>query len=502
MRDALFHIRPDSPLSIQAQIRELIVDAILSGQLPPGDALPSCRSMAKRLRVSRNTVVYAYQRLVDDGFLVARERSGFYVADDVMDGRAQLPHAEPSDAADTAGAADPDRRAPDMARRFRIRPSRQHNITKPENWRDLPYPFIYGQMDASLFPLAEWRDCNRQMLGRRLFDAVTDDMLGADDEVLVEQIRTHLLPRRGVVAGAEEIMVTMGAQNALYLLASLLLQPTDTVVMGDPGYPDFRNIAQLRTNRLRTIAVDSGGLPIDGRLQGADYIFVTPSHHFPTTVTMPLERRRALLDYAAEHDCIVIEDDYEPEANYVAEPTPALKSMDRDGRVIYVGSLSKTLFPGLRLGYIVAPQTAIEELRALRRLMLRHPPTTNQRTAGLFIAQGHHETFVKRLHKTYKARWAAMRDALDRHLPGMAQAPGFGGTSFWVEGPKSLDADALAVRALDAGVLLEPGSVNFAGDDPPRNCFRLGFSSIPEESIDPGIAKLAELIGEMTMDTR
>lgn len=496
MRDALFHIRPDSPLSIQAQIRELIVDAVLSGQLPPGDPLPSCRAMAKRLRVSRNTVVYAYQRLVDDGFLVARERSGFYVADDVMQGRVQPPAREMPTSEAPAGAA------PDMERRFRIRPSRQQNIRKPKDWRSLPYPFIYGQTDTALFPLAEWRDCSRQVLGRRMFDEVTHDMLGEDDPVLVEQIRTHLLPRRGVTASAGEILITLGAQNALYLLASLFLQPSDTVVMADPGYPDFRNLAQLRTNRLRTLAVDAGGLPVDGRLDGADYIFVTPSHHFPTTVTMPLARRQALLDYATEHDCILIEDDYEPEANYVAEPTPALKSMDRDGRVIYVGSLSKTLFPGLRLGYLVASRPVVDELRALRRLMLRHPPTEVQRIAGLFIAQGHHDTYVKRLGKTYKRRWRLMSEALDRHLPGTSQAPGFGGTSFWVEGPAELDADMLAERALREGLVLEPGSVNFAGDRPPRNFFRLGFSSIADEKIEPGIAKLAALIGEQRRPTR
>ncbi|MBP5856774.1 PLP-dependent aminotransferase family protein [Marivibrio halodurans] len=474
----------------------MIVDAVLSGQLPPGDPLPSCRAMAKRLRVSRNTVVYAYQRLVDDGFLVARERSGFYVADDVMQGRVQPPARETPISEIPAGDA------PDMERRFRIRPSRQQNIRKPKDWRSLPYPFIYGQTDTTLFPLAEWRDCSRQVLGRRMFDEVTHDMLGEDDPVLVEQIRTHLLPRRGVTASAGEILITLGAQNALYLLASLFLQPSDTVVMADPGYPDFRNLAQLRTNRLRTLAVDAGGLPVDGRLDGADYIFVTPSHHFPTTVTMPLARRQALLDYATEHDCILIEDDYEPEANYVAEPTPALKSMDRDGRVIYVGSLSKTLFPGLRLGYLVASRPVVDELRALRRLMLRHPPTEVQRIAGLFIAQGHHDTYVKRLGKTYKRRWRLMSEALDRHLPGTSQAPGFGGTSFWVEGPAELDADALAERALHEGLVLEPGSVNFAGDRPPRNFFRLGFSSIADEKIEPGIAKLAALIGEQRRPPR
>lgn len=495
MRDALFRLRPDSPLSLQAQVREMIVDAILSGQMPPGDALPSCRRMAQRLAISRNSVVYAYQQLVDTGYLVSRERSGFYVADDVLEGRGDFDilHGTPGSGSGTGSNAAP-QQAPEWNRKLRIRPSDLANIEKPENWQSFPYPFIYGQVDPAIFPLSEWRDCSRQSHGGRAFNIVTDDVREADDPLLVEQIVTRLLPRRGVMARPEEVLVTMGAQNALYLLVSLLVKPHDTVIMGDPGYPDFRNIARLRTNRLRTVPVDGDGLPVDRRLEGADYIFLTPSHHSPTTVTMPMDRRQEILDFAMATDAILIEDDYEPEANFISEPRPALKSMDRVGRVIYVGSLSKTLFPGLRLGYLVASPDIVAELRVLRRLMLRHPPLNNQHTAGIFIAQGHHDALVKRLHRIYKARWHCMKAALARHLPGMSEAPTFGGTSFWVRGPAWLDSGKLAHAAMGKGVLLEPGGVQFALPESGKNYFRLGFSSIAEDKIEPGVALIGKLI--------
>ncbi|MBT4934142.1 MAG: PLP-dependent aminotransferase family protein [Rhodospirillaceae bacterium] len=491
MRDQLFHLRREAGSSIQVQIREMLVSAILSGQMPGGDPLPSSRKMAKILKVSRNTVVLAYQGLADDGYLISKERSGFYVDEDILAGRL-IPSDGTKEKTEEPATAD----APDWEGRFRLRPSQGRRVNRPVDWMDYPYPFIFGQVDHTLFPLAAWRDCNRQALGSKELEAWTRDAYGADYPMLIEQIRTRLLPRRGIRADNDQILITMGAQNALYMLASLLVSETTTVALEEPGYPDARNIFSLKTRHLKPIAVDEHGLPVDDRLDGCDLVYVTPSHQYPTTATMPLERRQALLKRAAEKDFLIIEDDYEPEASYVAEPTPALKSLDDNGRVIYMGSMSKSLFPGLRIGYLVASKTFIDEVRALRYLMMRHSPTNNQRTTAVFLSQGHHDSLVHRLHRAYRARWERMNEALSRHLPRSSKAPSIGGTSFWVEGPDGLDAERLAKTADGRGLIIEPGRINFLEADAPSNFFRLGFSSIPTERIDPGIELLAQLIEE------
>lgn len=485
MRDTLFHLERVENVSIQSQIREMLVSAILGSQLAPGEALPSSRRMSNALGVSRNTVSLAYQGLVDDGYLIARERSGFYVNPEIAAEHRPVP---------TPQQRPTPQRSPEWGARYCLRPAEQDNIQKPRDWQRYPYPFIYGQVDQMLFPIAAWRECSRQALGRKGMDAWTSDSYVHDDPMLVEQIRTRLLSRRGIMARDDEILITLGAQNALYLLANLLLNSKSVVAMEDPGYPDVRNIFRLQAPNVRSIPVDSEGLPVDARLKGCDYLFVTPSHQFPTTATMPLRRRHALLEAAAREDFVIFEDDYESETNYVSSPTPALKSLDTEDRVIYIGSMSKTMFPGLRLGYLVGPAPLIREARALRRLMLRHAPNTSQRTAALFLALGHHDALIHRLHRAYRARWAAMGEALSRYLPDSTEAPTFGGTSYWVEGPADLDAELLARAAEAEGVLIEPGRVNFHGPDAPKQFFRLGFSSIPLERIEPGISRLADLI--------
>lgn len=484
MRDWLVHIRRNEYSSLQSQIREALVSAILDGQLDRDEPVPSTRKMAKTLKVSRNTVVLAYQGLLADGYLTARERSGYYVADKALAEAPKMPPAKPR------------RHGPalDWQGRLTRHPAAQDNITKPLDWQACAYPFIYGQVDHNLFPLAEWRECARQALGKRWLGHWTNDTWSHDDPLLVEQIRRRVLPRRGIMASDDEILITLGAQNALYLAASLLIGSGTPVAMEEPGFSDMRNIIELKSANMRLVAVDAQGLVVNEDVAGAKVIFTTPSHQFPTTATMSLARREALLETARESDAIIIEDDYELETNYVGEPCPALKSLDGDGRVIYVGSLSKTLFPGLRLGFMVADREFIAEARALRRLMVRHAPNNNQRTAALFLSLGHHDTLVRRLHRIYRERWRIMGEALHRHLPDASEAPGFGGTSFWVRGPDWLDANLLANVARQAGVLIEPGRVYFGRRPRPTNYFRLGFSSIGEERIDAGIATLADVI--------
>jgi GntR family transcriptional regulator / MocR family aminotransferase len=233
---------------------------------------------------------------------------------------------------------------------------------------------------------------------------------------------------------------------------------------------------------------------VDDTLDGLDFVYTTPSHQCPTTVTMPLARREALLARAEAQDFIVIEDDYESENRFEGEPTPALKSLDRAGRVVYVGSLSKTLAPGLRIGYIVAPAPLAAELRALRRLMLRHPATYLQRAFALFLSLGHHDALLRRLAVTQRERAALLLDALARHLPDCEVAPLSGGASLWLRLPPGTDARALEQRARAQGVLVEPGDVFFLSEPAPAAYIRLGFSATPTAAIEPGIRELARVL--------
>ncbi|MDX1737553.1 MAG: PLP-dependent aminotransferase family protein [Alphaproteobacteria bacterium] len=485
MREALFHLERTEGGSIQTQLRHMLVDAILSGQLEAGKAVPSCRKLAQQLKVSRNTVVLAYQGLVDDGFLVARERSGYYVDPDITID--QLRVDDEKEEVEEALSYD-------LESRLNFKPKRRKHMSHFSDWRQHPYPFVAGQMDYSLFPLASWRECSRQAMGRKIMEDVSYDAYDTDDPELLDQIRSRLLSRRGIKANTSQILVTMGVQNALYLIGALMISPEDTVGIEEPGYQDSYIICSKSGAKIQPLPQDQQGVIVDEKLDDCDYVYVTPSHNSPTTVTLSLDRRKALLEKASHQDFLILEDDYEPETNFIGNPTPALKSMDREGRVIYMGSLSKSVFPALRMGYIVAPEPLIRELRALRRLMYRHPPSNNQKTAALFLGQGHYDSFIAKLKRIYKERWESMREALDKYMPGASVAPTFGGTCFWVKAPETIDSTLLAEELLKVGVVIEPCEDFFYSDNAPRNYFRISYTSISNEKIDAGIRLIAETI--------
>ncbi|MEC8660534.1 MAG: PLP-dependent aminotransferase family protein [Pseudomonadota bacterium] len=482
----IINLDPGAETSLQAQIRESVVEAILARAILPGDRLPSSRMLAAQLGVSRNTVVLAYQALIDTGFVQPRERSGYVVSDDAP--VATLSAVETPDAGSGSTAIDwPGKLVRSC---IDIRP-----VRKPLNWREYPFPFVYGQVDDELFSMTDWRDCARQALGMRNFGRMVGDFGLDDDPMLVNYICARSLPRRGITARPEQILVTLGAQNALYLIAQLLVSPEKHVVIEDPAYPDLRDILRQRTDHITGLPVDHEGLVLDEPvLANSDAVFITPSHQCPTTHTMPANRRKALLDLARQHDFLIVEDDYEFEMNFLEPATPALKSQDRDGRVIYVGSLSKSVFPGLRLGYLVAPEPLVAEARALRHLILRHPPGHAQRTLAYFMALGHYDAQIRRLRRHLAGRRRELQAALDSHQLFSQTASHFGGTSFWVKGPDWLDSRALANRAAEDGVLIEPGDVFFRPDSPPLNYFRLAYSSIGESRIAEGVARLAAAV--------
>lgn len=467
--------------TLQGQLRDMLVHAVMEGFLAPGAALPASRVLAQALALSRTTVTLALQGLVDKGLVVGRPRSGYFVAEAfqaALSGERHGTDQEPS-----GGVVG-------WRGRLQLHPSVQRNIVKPLDWQQQPYPFIYGQFDASLFPFRDWRACTLESLQPRSVRQWATDHIDRDADALVDQIHRRLLPSRGIWADRDEILVTNGAQQATFLLSMLLVGPSTRVGMEDPGYPDARNTFLLRTRHLQALPVDAEGLVLGTAVSRCDYVYVTPSHQCPTTVTMPLERRQQLLALAGRDDFVVIEDDHESELNFSGQATAALKSLDNAQRVIYLGSLSKTLAHGLRLGYLVAPAELVRELRALRRLVIRHVATNNQQAAANFIAHGHHEAYVRRLNLAYRERSRAVHDALTRHAPMLDAVTARGGSAVWVTGPAALDCRVLAAGLYRSGVVVEPGDVFYASARQHRNRMRIGYSSIATDRIEAGIGLL------------
>lgn len=485
----LFQLTSNSFSTLQQQVREQISTAILEGHVPLGVPLPSTRELAKMLKISRNTVIIAYQDLIADGYLVSRERAGFYVDPNILKNKLRRSESDVLESVST----------PDWETFLKIKPSAKR-LNKQSNWQQYPYPFIYGQLDPEMFPVSHWRECCLDSVRMQPSRNWSSDHYDSDDSLLIQQIHSRVLPRRGIWAKPENILITVGAQNALFMILNLLLDNSTVFGFEDPGYPDLSHMADFAGSSKRCLDIDERGLLINDQLCGCNLIFTTPSHQFPTTVTMPMERRHALLERAVRDDFLIIEDDYECETNFSSFPTPALKSIDVHDRVIYVGSLSKTLSPGLRLGYIVAPKELIVELREFRRMMIRHPPTNNQRAVGLFLERGYHDSLIRHLLEVYEDRWNTMNVALKELLPGSTTPPVFGGSSYWVQGSQNLNARVLKQEAEKEGVILEAGALYYQCSSPPLNYFRLGYSSIPTERIRPGIEIIAKIIDRLTVE--
>jgi GntR family transcriptional regulator/MocR family aminotransferase len=484
MASTRISIRRGTGEPLYRQLRQALEHEIATGSLDPYLPLPSSRELARELGLSRNTVNTAYQELEAEGFVEARPRQGLFVNQEMRD---QL----------SRGPLDPaSQRNVDWSRHVNRRTDATiPEIAKVRNWHEYPYPFVAGQVDSSFFPRLAWARALRDALEPPHLHYSLRDGVDEDDPDLLEQLCRRVLPARGIEVEPDQVLVTFGSQQGLDLLAKTVLRAGSLVGVENPGYLDARHIFLRAGATLQHVDVDSAGLVPPRGLAGMSMLHLTPSHHCPTNVTLSIARRRQLLALAEEHDTLIVEDDYDSEFRYQGSPTPALKALSHSERVIYLGTFSKFLAPGLRLGYVVAAPELVAELRRHRRYQVRHASGHVQRAMALLIGSGQYHRTVRKRRSTLARRWEILHHALNANLPWSVDSPP-GGVSIWVRGPAGLDCTEVTLKALDRGVVVERGDIYFRDPDANRNHLRLGFAALPLEAIEPGVAILGDLIRE------
>lgn len=480
--DSLFSpLKKEPQLTLQDQLCERISLQISKGLITPGQRLPSCRKLANRLGISRNTVVSAYQVLVYDSIVEAREKSGYFVHK----------HARALSTAPTEHTSKKIKNK-NLFNHLRpnISPDDFNIIKRPHDWVKYPYPFVCNQIDAKRFPLANWRKCSADILSQSKSAQVISDYSYNDCDELLTEIRTRLLPSRGIIADKDEILLTAGTQQAIFLTAMLFGNSNRKIAIENPCYPDAKNIFNLFFNNVEHIKLDGEGMLCNDQLSQCDIAYVTPGHQYPTSIRMSPNRRKDLLASAQRNNIVIIEDDYDSKIDFSSVPTTALKADDTDNNVIYIGSLSKDLSPGIRIGYMVAPPDFIHEAKNLRGMMIRHLPPFLQLTAAHFIRLGHHDALINKLKRIYERRWSTAHHALHKNFPECEIISGEGGTNFIIITPYKYDFVPLAEQALKKGIVIDSLTRCFPDETDSYGMFRLGVSAIGIKQISKGIQLL------------
>ena len=482
------------PNPLFRQLYAAIKQAILSGALQPGMQLPPTREFCRLLGISRQTVLNAYAQLMAEGYLAGSVGKGTFVS-------ARLPIAAPAARTTPADSTGPDP-APALLRPLSSRGLRFADAIGTMRFHaGPPRAFRLGMPGLDLFPFDVWGRLEARYWRRSGHQMGYADPAG--DARLRALLCVYLRASRGVNCTPEQIVITSGSQQALFLLSTLLLAPGDAAWVENPGYRGATAPLHAGQARITPVPVDAEGLSVaygarhcpDARL-----IFVTPSHQLPLGVTMSLQRRLELLAWAGANRAWVIEDDYDSEYRYSGPPLASLQSLDSAGCVIYVGTLSKVLFPGLRLGYLVAPLPLVKSIVQAKAVIDRHTAIVPQMVLADFIAEGHFKRHIKRTRDAYAERRAALLEALEAQLADeLVCGPSDAGLDVAVYFKQPHDEIALAEAALARGIEVRPLShyaSTLANAVPAYNQSQgllLGFASVPVAEIRRSVAVLRQV---------
>lgn len=481
---ALAHVTP-----LHARVGAFLRQGLLRGDYPLNRALPSSRQLAEQLGVSRTTVQTALERLVDDRLITAKPRSGMYPAT-----APTLPPPAPGRAAADDPGTTPAASCVDWDELFYRDAPPVTRIVVPDQ-RRYPFPFMSGQVEENTFPTRSWlKAVNAAMSGRNLHVALGDPREG-DDPMLVNALIEEVLAPRGLRAGPDEVMITAGTQQSLSLLSLALLGPGVRVAFENPGYVDAYQVFAASGARMQHMRVDREGA-VAHDAAGAHLVYLTPSSHHPTSVALSPERRRRFLALAESSDAVVVEDDYDAEIRLQGPPLAPMKSIDRSGRVVYLGTFSKYLAPGLRMGYVVAAPELIAALRRFRHFSTKTPSPMLQRSLALFVRSGDYARQLRSYRLRVRSKYEQFREAVGTYLPDMAGQLVVPQMNMWMHDPQGADTADWSVRARGRGVLVSPGELYYApGAVVRRDEVRVGLASIPEVRIATGVRELAAARG-------
>ncbi|HXV64905.1 MAG TPA: PLP-dependent aminotransferase family protein [Vicinamibacteria bacterium] len=474
-------VRLGGAAPLHLQIYQAFREAILEGRLAPGARLPSSRAEARSLGVSRNVILQAYAQLVAEGYLTGSVGSGTYVANEIPEVSLRAP----------ARHGHPRKEGPSRIH-LSAYGKRAADATILPNRERVRYNFAYGVSRPDDTTLRQWQRALRKAGERLSLDYGPPE----GESSLREAIAAHLFKNRGVRCSASEVVVTSGSQQALSLISRMFFEPGDAVIVEEPSYQGARYLFESDGLRVLAHPVDEDGFDIGTPGPEARACYVTPSHQFPTGVTMPLARRLKILAWAEARDAVVIEDDYDSEYRYEGRPLEAIQRLDRHGRVIYVGTFSKVLFPAIRIGFVVLPPSLVATFIKTKWLADRHSPRFEQRALAELIASGAFEQHQRRARARNASRRAALMEALTNELGGAVELSGANAGIHlvaWLTSVPLSGLDPIVEKALAEGVGLYPVSPYYAAT-PPRGGLLFGYGNLDEDDIREGIRRFARTL--------